>query len=455
MAKTRSRSWCFTVNNPTTEVIEKIKGLGDYLILGKETAPTTGTEHIQGYVYFKNAVRFSTLKAAMPKAHIEVAHGTPEENTRYCSKENVFFTKGEIPQHGKRNDIMHLQEIIKTHPMPMRKIIEDGLGYQCIRHAEKVLPYIEPERNWKPEVIWITGPTGSGKTKLARELCTNPYQKSGSHKWWAGYDAHEHVIIDDFRGSSMPFTEALQLLDRYPCRIEYKGGERQFLAKKIVITSIMRPELCYPNLATDPIAQLLRRIDQVIDLTQKCDTEVAGNTKPLLKTESSSTASTLTKHEDQTQLKYLCSQSEDSTLPKSDTDHQASTEYSKWDMKQYLAKPAAQDLKYLHEDQYACSVSDTLEDPHMLYEDQHNYQHTNSSDETCPDALYQKSLISDHSQENWLLSLLYYSSTEENSHMAYSNAKHANPISEKYQTFAEQEHSSQDLLDLLLADTTD
>lgn len=70
--------------------------------------------------------------------------------------------------------------------------------------------------------------------------------------------------------------EILSLLDRYTHRVEYKGGSRQLRAQNIVVTSICSPEECYKYQADEPIKQLLRRIDKIVEL--KDETEVEGNT---------------------------------------------------------------------------------------------------------------------------------------------------------------------------------
>lgn len=62
----QSRRWMFTLNNWTEaeykELHESINVAIDYLIMGKEVAPKTGTPHIQGFFYFGTNRRFSTLK---------------------------------------------------------------------------------------------------------------------------------------------------------------------------------------------------------------------------------------------------------------------------------------------------------------------------------------------------------------------------------------------------------
>ena len=53
--------------------------------------------------------------------------------------------------------------------------------------------------------------------------------------------------------------EMLRLLDKYECRVETKGGMRQFKPLKIVVTSIEPPKDIYRGVGED-IEQLLRRI---------------------------------------------------------------------------------------------------------------------------------------------------------------------------------------------------
>lgn len=135
---------------------------------------------------------------------------------------------------------------------------------QGTRVAEKFLTYNEEERDWKPNVIWIHGPSGAGKSRLAREICgdADVYVKNTDSKWWDGYDGHESTIIDDFRDTWWSLTYMLGLLDRYPFRVEYKGGMRQFVSRTIIVTCIHAPNVMY-NMANEDENQLLRRIDEI------------------------------------------------------------------------------------------------------------------------------------------------------------------------------------------------
>jgi len=156
----------------------------------------------------------------------------------------------------------------------MKDIVNEVNSFQGIRFAETLLKYIEKPRNWEMEITWIWGPTGVGKTRKAFEESTNPYISMKNLKWWEGYDAHEDVIIDDFRADFCTFHELLRILDRYEYRIEVKGGSRQFVAKRIWITSCYPPDKVYQT--REDIGQLLRRITKIVEM--RPEMEVGGNT---------------------------------------------------------------------------------------------------------------------------------------------------------------------------------
>lgn len=266
---TRSRSWCFTCNNYTDEDLSRvddIQHISSYMIYGKEVAPTTGTKHLQGYLYFDNAKTFSKIQKILPKGtHIEVAKGSSLENKEYCSKENSYVEYGTIPAQGKRSDI----ELIKSQineGRGMREIVENATSYQSIRTAEVLLKYKEKKRNWKPNVVWIFGPSGSGKTRMVYDKETDLYRKTnGTGKWWDGYDAHATVLIDDVKDTSREYySSLLEWLDRYDCLVETKGGSRQLLATEIYLTSIWHPAKLYQDFLE--AKEILRRIDKIIEL---------------------------------------------------------------------------------------------------------------------------------------------------------------------------------------------
>ncbi len=234
-----------------------------YLCYGLETCPETGKQHLQGYIYFKNAKSFRAVKKLLPQAHLERSNGSTEDNVKYCSKEGKFKEFGDRPKQGARNDINEIKEKITTGQYNMRDIVATATSYQSIRMAEVQLKYFEPPRNEKTEVLWFFGETGTGKTRDATEMCEDPYICMEDNKWWEGYDGHEDVIIDDYRKDFCKFRTLLRILDRYEHRVECKGGSRQLRAKRIIITSSKSPREIWENRVDEDLQQLFRRISIV------------------------------------------------------------------------------------------------------------------------------------------------------------------------------------------------
>lgn len=109
---TKSRGWCFTINNYTDDSMAMLMAVYEetdevtYLVAGFEVAPKTKTEHIQGYIYFKNPVRFKTVSALLPKIHIEAqASSSNVAAWVYCRKDGNSYEMGERPRQGQRTDL--------------------------------------------------------------------------------------------------------------------------------------------------------------------------------------------------------------------------------------------------------------------------------------------------------------------------------------------------------------
>lgn len=274
-----SRNWCFTLNNFTEEEYNAIlEWETDYIVIGKETGEE-GTPHLQGYVEWKGSKPLGRLKKLNPRIHWETRRGSREEASEYCKKENNFYENGKTTKsQGKRNDLERVKEMVKAGANT-REIWDIAPSFQAMKMAEIGMKLYEQQRMWEMHVYWFWGPTGSGKTRRAFEEAQNPWISGKSLKWWDGYDGHKHVIIDDFRADFCTFHELLRILDRYPYRVETKGGTRQLVATHIWITSCHPPEKIYQKSEED-VQQLLRRITQVTYIAQKLEdrAEVKGNT---------------------------------------------------------------------------------------------------------------------------------------------------------------------------------
>jgi len=264
MAGTKKAAWCFTSHDVSEDYKAKLAALDcKYIVYGFEVCPTTSRSHLQGYVEFASARHFAAVKKLLPGAHIEPRKGTSEQAADYCKKDLSFTERGEISAPGKRNDLKDVVDMIAAGGS-LEHIIDNTTSYQAIKTAMTILPIKEPKRDFKPYVEWIYGPTGTGKTHKAHADNTGAriHVQGTSDKWWQGYDAHEVVIIDDFRKEFCSFVRLLRLLDKYACTVEMKGGSRQLLAKKMYITAPYHPREMYDRCDED-VAQLTRRIDVV------------------------------------------------------------------------------------------------------------------------------------------------------------------------------------------------
>ena len=234
------RNFCFTSFNDKIEFTMSMK----YLIQGREICPKTQKEHYQGYVMFRNARTLSGVIKEYRPIHFEIARGSNEDNIKYCSKDGDFTEEGERPVgQGARTDKVSMVKLIKDG-LDDRELIEE-IGDQFIRNykgigvARAILSEIK--RNWEMDVRIYHGEPGTGKTKAVWDEfdVEDVYVKSPG-KWWDGYRGQKVILIDDFDPSTcfdITFDFYLKLLDRYPMRIEWKGGSGEFYSKVIIFTS--------------------------------------------------------------------------------------------------------------------------------------------------------------------------------------------------------------------------
>ncbi|AJD07498.1 replication-associated protein [Odonata-associated circular virus-19] len=271
----------FVFTSFKTEDFERVLGLDvQYIIVGKETCPETKREHLQGYCELDKKKTMAGIKKLFSddSLHIEARKGTQKEAIIYCQKEGNWKEAGVQRKQGSRGDLDGARVMAVESGM---RAVSRSMNMQQIRVAEKFLSYNEEVRDWKPEVLWFWGDSGSGKSREARFIShgLDTYVKNTGGKWWDGYDGHEVVIIDDFRDSWWALTYFLACTDRYEFQVEVKGGFRQLRAKMIIITSLFHPKYMYREAQAkgDTAYQILRRIDSVVHFgSQK--PEVGGNT---------------------------------------------------------------------------------------------------------------------------------------------------------------------------------
>lgn len=271
----RSRAYCYTLNNYTPEELENCrKIICKYQIIGREKG-LMETPHLQGYIYFNSVKSFDQVKIMLgPRAHIEVAKGSPQQNRDYCSKDHKFEEFGELPVKGKRNDLIKIAKQVREEGA--LKTIEDNPEFALL-NTKKIIEYdlqmqlkkFNPFEFKKRNVIWCYGPTGTGKTKYTFEQCSGKKTVRLTNdisgvKWFQGVDLHtECVIFDDFRAGDIKFNFLLQLLDGRALQVQIKGGFTLWNPDYVYFTSPDDPVATYRG-TTEQIQQLLRRITMVL-----------------------------------------------------------------------------------------------------------------------------------------------------------------------------------------------
>lgn len=247
--------------------------------------------HLQGYLEAKAPIRMAALKKLMPRAHLEKAMGTRHQCITYCLKEEtalqmrwwyngengLCYFENEWPNsltkvlesleaqtNGTKSSMkLRLSAIQETLSEGGSEALEEiadqefDLWVKYYRAFERYLLIKSVPRSWKSLVTVIQGPTGTGKSRWAMENDPNAYWKQRS-QWWCGYTKQETVVLDEFYGW-LPFDLLLRLCDRYPMLVETKGGQVQFQAKHIIITTNSLPNNWYKS-AYFPA--LVRRVEK-------------------------------------------------------------------------------------------------------------------------------------------------------------------------------------------------
>lgn len=266
------RQWIGTWNNYTPEDVERFRlwcvSNTTYSICGYETAPTTGTPHLQSFHQMKGRPRFATFKAVLPA--VSVTPVTVDNGcSAYCAKDdNLAFSTGEYLQKkpGQRTDLAAaatqvragatMREMADSHPTV---VMQYPAGLRALMAIHE-----KPRDRTKPKhVVCLWGATNLHKTRRIFDhldrLGQEPYVwDPDMGQWWDGYAGHKYVIMDEFRGQ-MKRGSFLRLTDRYPYRVQCKGASMQFLADYIYITSPTHPETWYEDLGDDKKEQFLRR----------------------------------------------------------------------------------------------------------------------------------------------------------------------------------------------------
>lgn len=251
-----------------------------YAIVAKEIGPESGTPHLQCFFHLSKKIRIGTLANLLVGSTTDtrftaaLARGSDEDNRNYCSKDGSFTEHGVVQVNGKSNELQQaietlrqgtMEDVIEHHPACF---VRHHRGLRALADAK-----FKP-REKKPLVIWLYGAPGVGKSRLSIEIASKMswtvYRKSFNTKlWFDGYQQQQLLLLDDIRctmeGVGKTFMYLLEWLDRYPCRVENKGGSIFMNSPVIFITCLQDHKTEYLG-ENEHIGQLTRRIDHELEV---------------------------------------------------------------------------------------------------------------------------------------------------------------------------------------------
>lgn len=259
-----------------------------YLAYGHEVAPTTKRPHLQAWAYSTKVMRLTAWKKIFPTASIRKMRGTFAENDRYCSKASTLTELGDRPmENGKKRTLRDLCEEVTAGAkigVPLSTIIMDSehkdtfvqynSGIKTLHTYAVTEKLRKVDKAFAPEVIYVHGPPGTGKTRYVHDLDENVYDcpSEDGYKWKDGYAGQDTVLYDNVSPVTMLCPNRfLKEIDRYFIQVPVKGGYIGWRPKRIIITSVLHPDHFATQTKFTLAAEFLRRITKVVNLGPALD----------------------------------------------------------------------------------------------------------------------------------------------------------------------------------------
>lgn len=291
--------WMLTINNPLEAGLDHdsirdilLRFSPSYYCMADEIA-TTGTHHTHIFMFSPSPVRFSTIKARFPTAHIEKACGSARTNRDYITKSGkwadtakaetsvigAFEEWGNLPAE-KEEELPEMFALIQElrEGKTIMDIVDENpkLAFR-IRDIEILRQTILEEKysaeNRKLEVTYLYGASGTGKTWgiFAKHdpgsICriTDYGGKNGVR--FDAYHCQDVLVLEEFH-SQIPISAMLNYLDIYPLTLPARYTDRAACYTTVYITSNVPLSEQYMDIQRYQLETwraFLRRVQNIIE----------------------------------------------------------------------------------------------------------------------------------------------------------------------------------------------
>jgi len=282
----QARNYCFTIaasdavpDGPALLDPELFPPWLSYVVYQREIGEETNRMHFQGYLECVGKKSYAQIQAVpgFEGAHLEQRRGTQQQAIAYATKEDTRvegpWEHGTKKSQGSRSDLAETQESIKAG-YSIKRLAEEHYG-TMIRYGKAIKEYkrtVTEPRDWKPFVILVVGPSGTGKSRFATRLakCFGTVYKlpmKNSGPWFDDYDNEDVLFMDEFDGSVMRPNFFNELNDRYECVVPAHGSAgHQMVSRVHIIVSNYAPKYWWKKRSADQLKQTTRRIDWICKL---------------------------------------------------------------------------------------------------------------------------------------------------------------------------------------------
>lgn len=283
---------CWTLNNPVEKELHDLRGPLHPKLLWMAWAKEVGgqgTQHLQGLMRARKKMTTSSFRGLLGgRAHVEQMRGTPEQAWAYFAKPETkgkpayleYWESGPRPASREKGSQTSLDLWKETVDYAKRGLLEHIRPNHLVQYFGALQKIQTTFSKPPPDLpfdqvnnVWLHGETGTGKSRLARELGIDYNKPEGS--WWDGYDTtwlNPGVLFDDFDKREKDWVRMIKVsADIYSFRAPVKGAYLNIRPWGVVITSNYHPSQIWD---TDMDLQPILRRFAVFEV--KSYTEVIG-----------------------------------------------------------------------------------------------------------------------------------------------------------------------------------